>query len=141
MNEQNARTLQLFYAAALVDSVVNYEEHGALETVTARKRKEQEAAAPAQLARLCIDAPAEVFRLFGEIFGCAAWEIVSDSDERTEARAASCMLCAIARQRGAASPCRLFCINPFSGFAKALGRELTVEETLWTGDECRFVMR
>lgn len=140
MEENNLKTLQLFYAAALVDSIANYGEQGILEKVTAKKAAEQAGAAPAQLQRLGIGGPAELFKKFSSLFGCVKWE-VSETAEATEAAAGSCLMCAIAKQRGTASPCDMYCINPFKGFARALGCSLEVRETLWEGGRCLFSMK
>ncbi len=140
MSEKEMKTLQLFYAAVLADSVVNYEENGILEKVTAKKSIEQEAAAPAQLQRLGISGLSDLFSVNSSLFGCARWN-VAETGDTAEAVSESCLLCAIARQRGTASPCGIFCINPFKGFARALGYSLEARETLWDGSRCRFSMR
>ncbi|PKL24480.1 MAG: hypothetical protein CVV47_08520 [Spirochaetae bacterium HGW-Spirochaetae-3] len=140
MNEtQTLKTLQLFYAGALVDAARQYEAHGVLEQVTEAKRREQEAAAPGQLLRLGITTPEALFATFSAIFGCAAW--TTETEGRTfRAKTGSCLACAIAKKLGAPAPCSISCINPFAGLAGALPepRRLEVRETLWDGDECVF---
>ena len=142
MNEtQTLKTLQLFYAGALVDSVRQYHKHGVLEAVTEGKRREQEQAAPAQLARLGIGKPEDLFSTFTELFGCADWKVQADaSGVRAETK--SCLACGIAKKLGAPSPCAISCINPLGAQAAALDppHRLAVERTLWEGASCVFKM-
>jgi len=136
---QTLKTLQLFYAGALVDAVRQYKSHGILEAVTEAKRREQEAAAPGQLQRLGITSPETLFDTFQAVFGCADWKTANDGPV-FRATARSCLACAIARKLGAPAPCSISCINPFVGLSKALPepRRLTVKETLWDGSACIF---
>ena len=149
MNEQNGNrqteagdlaTLQLFYAGLMVDAAANFEQFGVLDRVAEKKAREQALAAPAQLAQLGIRAPAQLFERFSQIFGCARWEVREEADGAVSAETNTCLACAVARKRGAGRPCRLYCINPFTGLAGALNpaRSLEVLETLWEGKRCRF---
>jgi hypothetical protein len=134
------RTLQLFYAALMVDSAINFERLGATEKVAGWKAPEQAAAAVAQLAQLGVSDAASLFGRFSELFGCARWEMARDVTGTVEATTTTCLACAIAKRRGAGRPCDLYCINPFRGLAAALSpaHGLEVEETLWEGRRCRF---
>src|SRR3972149_2405014 len=139
MNEQNqTRTLQLFYPGLMVDAAANFEHFGVVEQVRQKKAREQAVAAPAQLAQLGIRSPRELFERFTGIFGCARWELAELDAGAVQAETRSCLACAIAKKRGGGKPCELYCINPFRGLAQALNpaRELTVEETLWEGGRC-----
>jgi hypothetical protein len=142
MNEQNqTRTLQLFYAGLMVDAAANFEHFGVVEQVREKKAREQAVAAPAQLAQLGIRSPRELFERFTGIFGCARWELAELEGGAVQAETPSCLACAIAKKRGGGKPCELYCINPFRGLARALdpARELEVEETLWEGGQrCLF---
>jgi len=141
MNENNdTRTLQLFYAGLMVDAAANFEHFGVLRQVQEKKAREQAAAAPAQLSQLGIHAPRELFERFAAIFGCARWEVRELDGGAVEAQAGTCLACAIAKKRGGGRPCELYCLNPFRGLARALSpaRDLQVEETLWEGGRCRF---
>jgi hypothetical protein len=141
MNEQNeTRTLQLFYAGLMVDAAANFEHFGVAREVREKKAREQAVAAPAQLAQLGIRTPRELFERFSGIFGCARWELAEGENGALEAQTRSCLACAIAKKRGGGKPCELYCINPFRGLAQALdpARELKVEETLWEGGRCLF---
>jgi hypothetical protein len=142
MNEQNqTRTLQLFYAGLMVDAAANFEHFGVVEQVREKKAREQAVAAPAQLAQLGIRSPRELFERFTGIFGCARWELAELEGGAVQAETPSCLACAIAKKRGGGKPCELYCINPFRGLARALNpaRELEVEETLWEGGQrCLF---
>ena len=136
---QSARTLQLFYAGVLVDTVRQYADFGILDQVTEKKRREQEIAAPGQIAQLGIRGPEELFSTFSSIFGCALWSMEKEGG-KLRAKATGCLVCAIAKKLGAPAPCSMFCINPFVGLAKALPKphRLEVAETLWEGKACVF---
>lgn len=141
--DKETKTLQLFYAAQLVDAAANFEHFGVVEQVVAKKAREQSTAAPTQLAQLGITAPRELFERFGAIFGCAAWTVHEEPNGGVLAETTSCLACAIAHKRGAGKPCELYCINPFRGLAAALApsRALDVQETLWEGSRCVFTVR
>jgi hypothetical protein len=135
------KTLQLFYAAALVDAVRNYARQGVLEAVTASKAREQELSAPEQLARLGITRPEGIFSTFSSLFGCADWKVEAEgSGVRAETR--TCLACALAKKLGSPSPCAISCINPLAGMARALDPplELKVERSLWEAESCVFAM-
>ena len=139
-DQENMKTLQLFYAGLMVDAAANFEHFGVIDQVVAKKAREQAVAAPGQLAQLGIQSATELFRRFGAIFGCARWELTEESDGAVTAQTQSCLACAIAKKRGSGRPCELYCVNPFRALAGALqpARALRVEETLWDGDRCRF---
>jgi len=142
MNEaQTLKTLQLFYAGALVDAVRQYHKHGVLEAVTEGKRREQEQAAPAQLARLGIEKPEAIFTTFTTLFGCADWKVQADGNG-VHAETKTCLACGIAKKLGAPAPCTISCINPLGAQAAALDppHRLEVGRTLWEGESCVFKM-
>jgi hypothetical protein len=134
------KTLQLFYAALMVDAASNFEHFGVAGPVTEKKAREQALAAPGQLAQLGITTPRQLFERFGEIFGCAQWSVAQEPEGAVVAETQRCLACAIAKKRGGGRPCDLYCINPFRGLAAALApaRRLEVEETRWEGGRCRF---
>jgi hypothetical protein len=140
--ESPLRTLQLFYAALMVDASANFEHFGVEARVAEKKAREQALAAPGQLAQLGIRTPRELFETFGSTFGCAQWSVSEGRDGGTSAETRGCLACAIAKKRGGGRPCDLYCINPLRALAGALppGHTLTVEETLWEGSRCRFVV-
>ena len=141
MNETgDLKTLQLFYAGLMADAAANFEHFGVLPQVREKKAREQEAAAPGQLSQLGIRTARELFERFGAIFGCARWEVAESEDGSLAAETRTCLACAIAKKRGGAKPCELYCLNPFRALAAALqpARRLQVEETLWEGGRCRF---
>ena len=117
MNEQNeTRTLQLFYAGLMVDAAANFEHFGVAQQVREKKAREQAVAAPAQLAQLGIGSPKELFERFSGIFGCARWELAELEGGAVQAETRSCLAQAL---------------NP--------ARELKVEEALWEGGQrCLF---
>ena len=138
--ETDARTLQLFYAALMVDAASNFEHFGVSGQVAEKKAREQHLAAPMQLTQLGIHGPRELFERFSALFGCTQWSVIEESPASTVAETRSCLACAIAKKRGSGKPCELYCINPFKSLAGALapGLALTVDNTLWQGDRCRF---
>jgi len=133
--------LQLFYAGVLADSVRRYSEAGILNAVEAQKEKEQRMAAKGQLAQLQISTPAEIFKMFSEVFGCISWDI-EETDDKLTARGNSCLLCAIAKKMNLPKPCNIYCINPVRAQAESLdgGYRLNVGSTLWESDKCEFVV-
>jgi hypothetical protein len=138
--ESPLRTLQLFYAALMVDAAANFEHFGVEARVVEKKAREQALAAPGQLAQLDIRTPRELFEKFGAIFGCAQWTVNEEAGGMVTAETRGCLACAIAKKRGAGRPCGPYCAGPFTALAAAMkpGRTLTVEETLWEGNRCLF---
>jgi len=139
--EKRLKMLQLFYAGVLADSVRRYSEAGILNEVEAQKEKEQRMAAKGQLAQLQISTPAEIFKMYSEVFGCISWNIEETEDKLT-ARGHSCLLCSIAKKMNLPKPCNIYCINPVRAQAESLegGFRLKVASTLWESDKCEFVV-
>ena len=139
--EKRLKMLQLFYAGVLADSVRRYSEAGILNEVEAQKEKEQRMAAKGQLAQLQISTPAEIFKMYSEVFGCISWNIEETEDKLT-ARGHSCLLCSIAKKMNLPKPCNIYCINPVRAQAESLegGFGLNVASTLWESDKCEFVV-
>lgn len=139
-DKADMETLQLFYAALMVDSAAVFEKLDATERVAEWKAAGQAAAASGQLARLGITTPASLFTRFMEVFGCARWAIEEEDGGTTIATARSCLACGIAKRRGAGKPCELYCINPFRALLAAMtpAARLEVDETLWDGTRCLF---
>ncbi len=139
--EKRLKMLQLFYAGVLADSVRRYSDAGILNAVEAQKEKEQRMAAKGQLAQLQISTPAEIFKMFSEVFGCISWDI-EETDDKLTARGNSCLLCAIAKKMNLPKPCNIYCINPVRAQAESLdgGYRLNVGSTLWESDKCEFVV-
>ena len=136
--EKDFRTLQLFYAAAVSDAAFHYGQHRIFDAVTEEKRTRQDQSAEVQLKQLGINELGDVYKRFAEIFGCTDWT-VDITDDSIMAENTSCMLCSLARKQGTPQPCRPFCINPFSAYARVMGYKLDVKETLWDGEKCLFV--
>jgi hypothetical protein len=132
------KTLQLTYAAQLVDTVRRYADAGILEKVTEERRAERLADAPRQAAQMGITAPSQTFTALAELFGCADWRIVADESGFT-ATSPTCLLFALARKLGAPEPCRLYCLDPMEAIVMGLAPEAGygVEATLFEGAPCR----
>jgi len=141
-NEKKIKTLQTVYAAALADSVLRLEREGVLEKVTAAKRTEQMATGAQRAAQFGAASSEDVFANLVETFGCANWQTKREGNTVT-AQATGCMLCALAKRMGAASPCRIYCLDAMEGMVKGLkpGTEFTVEETLYDGTSCRVTVK
>ena len=137
--EKEFKTLQLFYAAALADSVYHYHNAGILNLVTEAKLNQQKLTAPSQLKQLNIENPVDLFKHFSEVFGCIRWEL-SEEKEEVLARGKQCLLCSIARKMNTERPCYIYCINPVKSLLEAMSPayHLSVEKTLWEGEECIF---
>ncbi|HEX3032472.1 MAG TPA: hypothetical protein VHS59_09560 [Bacillota bacterium] len=133
------KALEMFYVAALADSVKWYTREGILERVTAAKREEQLQQGKQQASILGITSPEQVFTTLADIFNCAHWEI-SQEDWGLVAEAKSCRLCAVAKGLNAGSPCALFCLNPMEAMVKGIREtsQFAVKETLWKGSKCRI---
>ncbi len=138
-SDKQVQILQMAYAGALADAVLQFDKEGVLQHVSDRKRLVQLATGKIMATQFGMDKPEEVFLKLSELFGCAQWEIKNSSAEGFVAQANSCRLCAIAKKLGAPSPCRIYCLNPMEGLVKALKENVayTVEETLWEGERCR----
>jgi hypothetical protein len=140
MTDADARTLQLYYAALMVDAAIAFERFGVAAQVAESKAREQALAAPSQLALLAIGTPRELFERLGAVFGCAQWGVSGEPGGATVAETRACLACAIAKKRGGGRPCEMYCINPVRCLASAMtpSQRLVVEQTLWQGDRCRF---
>lgn len=132
------KTLQLYYSAALLDSLKQYEKNNILEKVTSEKKEIQKLSAKAQLNHLQIDDIEKLYSDFAKIFGCANWELMHKDKETVTFKTSTCLLCALAKKQQAPKPCDMFCINPFKALAKELGYNLEIKETLWEQNKCVF---
>jgi hypothetical protein len=140
-NDKHVQFLQTAYAGALADAVLQYGKEGILASITDRKRQENIGYGKMRAAQFSITKPEEVFLKLADLFGCARWNITSNS-EGFVALANDCRLCAIAKKIGAPSPCHLYCVDPMEGMVKALNNdaEFAVEETLWEGSKCSILV-
>lgn len=138
MNQPN-KTLQLVYAAALIDSLRTYTNHGITKQVEAEQRSRQAIKGAQTVQMLGITDPEDIFQQLSTLFGCAHWTTVT-KDNTTIATTSQCLLCALAKRQGTDSPCALYCTQPIEGILQALDdtKTLFVEDTLFAGDECRF---
>jgi hypothetical protein len=137
-NEAKLKILQTTYAAVLAETAGHLGAAGLLEKVTEAKRRQAPATGARMVAQLGISDPAEVFTRTAEVFGCAAWTVTRENGA-TVAENRSCLLCALARRLGSPCPCRIYCLHPLEGMARALdpAARLTAHETLWEGSRCR----
>jgi hypothetical protein len=136
---QPFQTLQLVYAASLIDSLSTYTARGITQEIEQDKRALQRAKAKQTIPMLGIQTNEDVFHRLSDLFGCARWNTVP-TDDGLLVTTSSCMLCALAKRQGTDAPCNLYCIDPIEGLLHTLNdtTTLTVEDTLWTGSECRF---
>ena len=135
--DKHVQFLQMAYAGALADAVLQYGKEGVLASITDRKRQENIGSGKIRAAQFGITKPEEVFIKLAVLFGCASWSITSNSDGFV-ARTSNCRLCAIAKKIGAPNPCYLYCLDPMEGMVKALNSDtdFAVEETLWESSKC-----
>ena len=137
LNEQKIKTLQMLYAAALADSVVRYGNFGILDDVAEQKRNEQFKNGKTLAERFGVQEPCDAFLKTADTYGCANWEC-----EKTEtgftAKATNCMLCAISKNMGQYSPCKVHCLSPIEAMVKGVAPDAVFENesTLWDGDCC-----
>ncbi len=137
--EKAFKTLQLFYASVLADSVSHYHRAGILDRVTEKKAAQQEQTAAPQLKQLGINTPEELFGFFSGVFGCIQWQ-TEKGEAGLIARGNHCLLCSMAKKMQSARPCSIYCINPMRAMLRAMdpAHHLTVEKTLWDHERCEF---
>ncbi len=137
--KDDIKTLQLFYASVMADSVKHYHDAGILEAVTPKKANLQAMTAGTQLKQLGIKTPEELFSYFSRVFGCIKWDYAPLAENAT-ATGKHCLLCSIAKKMNTAQPCHIYCINPFKAFLASMNPafRLNVKETLWEGSQCTF---
>jgi hypothetical protein len=141
--KKQVQVLQLAYAGALADTVLQFSRQGVLARVVEHKREEALANGRARTTQFGVTTLDGVFSTLAEIFGCAPWTISEGGADGFVAVSKSCRLCAIAKKIGAPSPCRPYCLDPMEGMIKALKQDASyqVEETLWDGGQCRIKVR
>lgn len=133
------KTLQLFHAGLLVESLMLLEQYGAFDRVTAQKVREDILSAPARVGQFGLQSPDDVFRIHREIFGFSDWTLCRETAV-FHITNTSCKLCSIAKVMGSPQPCQWCCIGPLSALCGGLKNSfsLRVESTLWNGHQCRF---
>ena len=138
-NEEKLQILQLTYAGALADAVLQMGREGVLEKVTQQKKKEQLLTGKVKAEQFGITQPEEVFQRLSEIFNCASWEILSEAGGFI-AETKPCRLCGFAKKIGAQKPCNLYCLDPIEGMVKGLNdsSNFIIRETLWDGQKCKI---
>jgi hypothetical protein len=95
-------------------------------------------------AQLGVAEPAAAFTVSAALFGCADWTVADGAGrEGFVATARRCLLCAMVKKAGGASPCRLYGLDPIEGTVEGLapGAGFDVQETLSEGAECRVRVR
>ena len=136
---KQVQVLQMAYAGALADTVLQYGREGILDRITARKHQEQIDQGKMSAAQFGVNKPEEAFLKISELFNCANWTI-TPNDNGFSARAGNCKLCSIAKKLGAQSPCHLYCLDPVEGMVKAVRSNATiaVHKTVWDGTQCNI---
>jgi hypothetical protein len=139
---QHIKLLQHTYAAQLADAATQYGKAGILEQVTEARRATRLSTGAATAARMGVSEPATAFTVSAGLFGCADWSVAPDADGLV-ATASRCLLCALVKQAGGPSPCRLFCLDPIEGMIVGVAPDaaVTVDETLYDGGSCRVRVR
>lgn len=137
--KKDLKTLQLFYASVLADSVYHYTNSGILNLITETKRKQQALTAPSQIKQLGIQNPKELFTYFSRVFGCIKWD-VNEIEKGFVAIGKHCQLCHLTKRLQTSQPCHIYCINPYRELLKAMhpSYKLSVDKTLWESDTCVF---
>jgi hypothetical protein len=121
--EQDLKTLQLFYASALADSVYHYNNAGILSMVTEKKAGQQALTAASQLKQLRINTPEQLFELFSRIFGCIQWNVKTISDE-VIATGNHCLLYNLAKKNANRTTLFYLLHKPFESHGKSNGAVL-----------------
>ncbi len=140
--EMKNGVLQQVLFTTIIDSLINYEKHGILADVERERRERDIAEGEAKVQQYGISSAEQFLQFSTETFNCVNWEIEQNEDGFT-AVTKKCIVCAMAKQAGAPSPCELTCISPNLGVIKGVDKnsELIVEETLWTGERCLFKVK
>jgi hypothetical protein len=135
--EKKIKTLQMFYAAALADTVFRYGKEGILEKITQEKAAEQMNTAKVMAQRFGIEKAEQAFEKTQELYGCADWKI-EGVENGFSAHNNSCMLCNISKKMGKYSPCQVYCLGPIKAMISAVDPESSFEvsETLWESNRC-----
>jgi hypothetical protein len=138
--EQTLQIVRMTYAAALADAVKRLADEGVLERVTAKRRAEHLANGASTAKQFGVSKPSDALRRTVELFACADWRVCDDEGGGFSAVASRCTLCAMPKRLGAASPCRIYCLDPIEGMVRGLEPDLRVEvsETLFEGEACRL---
>jgi hypothetical protein len=140
--EQKLKTLQLYHAAALADSVVRYGNEGVLEKVAEQKRAEQMKGGAGLAARFGITEPKQAIEKTRDTYGCADW-VCTDTSDGFEAVATRCSLCAISKQMGQFNPCHIYCLSPMEAMIIGVApeAEFSTLSTLWDSDKCKLCVK
>ena len=140
--EQKLKTLQLYHAAALADSVARYGNEGVLDKVAEQKRAEQMKGGAGLAARFGINEPKQAIEKTRDTYGCADW-VCTDTSDGFEAVATHCSLCAISKQLGHFSPCRIYCLSPMEAMIIGVApeAEFSTLSTLWDSDKCKLCVK
>lgn len=137
--EMKNEVLRQVLFTTMIESLINYEKHGILEAVEQEKCERDLAEGEAKVNQYGIESAEQFLQFSCDTFKCADWEFEYD-ENGFNAVSKSCVVCGMAKQAGAPSPCELTCISPNRGVVKGIDRnsELIVKETLWDGKKCLF---
>ncbi len=135
--EKKLQLLQMIYAGALADFVLQLEKEGILDKVTERKKSEGILTGKIRAAQFGITTPEGVFTTLSEIFNCANWTI-NKTEKGFSAENKGCKLCAIAKKIGSGNPCQIYCLDPMEAMVKGINpnAKYNVKETLWDNQRC-----
>lgn len=123
----------------MIEGLRNYEKLGVLDQIEKEKGERTIAEGPDKVKMYGISSAEEFLQFSADTFACADWSFEFDSEGFT-AVTPSCVMCGMAKQAGAPSPCEMTCIAPVRGIVKGIDpdHELVVRETLWEGNCCEF---
>lgn len=123
----------------MVNSLKNYEQNGILEKVVQEKIEQDLREGPAKVQHYGLTSAEQFLQFSTDTFACAHWAFERDAQGVT-ATTKGCVVCGMAKQAGAPSPCELTCISPVRGVIKGLNpnNQFEVKETLWESDRCVF---
>lgn len=137
--EMKNEILRQVLFTTMIDSLKNYEKYGILKEVEEEKKKCDIENGPAKVTHYGITSAEQFLKFSSDTFNCAQWEFEND-DKGFTATTRGCVVCGMAKQAGAPSPCELTCISPVRGIIKGINEnhEFDVRETLWEGEKCVF---
>ncbi len=103
------------------------------------KKAKDLAEGPAKVALFGLEKPEDFLHFSQEAFDCVNWNI-SHTTDGFDAVTHRCVICQMAKEAKAPSPCAMHCINPFLSVIKGMSPTATLDvlETLQEGEKCHF---
>ncbi len=144
--EKKLALMQNTYAAAIAETVNNYEKLKVLDSIVEKKKERQPQTAPYINQQLGVETVEDVFIKLSDVFGCADWNVEKLTDGYC-ATAKMCKLSALSIRMGGANPCKGWCLDPMSAMITAVtsgeikSADIEVTSTLMDGECCKVKIK